>query len=317
LAQLPLSTGRHADVASALYPLLDDPDYGGLVRHVVSVLDLLMPAKEDELVLQGLLGNRHANVKVFAIGKLAALDSLENAQLILNFVPASDQNLKDAALEALSRMSSAVNIVLKAIDENSGQIRVHDIVQILGSHRNRITTERARNRVRKMLEMKEKGDKRFESAWEALKQLRPDILQAEVLKRADAAFAASDYRGAAANLGLLEKGGLLDASLRYRMMLVTLKISDKSRSRGNRAADPALEHAAALLADNAREFKAKILAEDILTDEDFLYLGFHFSERINEERRFGADLLRHVVNRWPRRHSAVQARQKLQLEGHQ
>ncbi|MCC8116231.1 MAG: hypothetical protein LIP18_03615, partial [Planctomycetes bacterium] len=114
-----------------------------------------------------------------------------------------------------------------------------------------------------------------------------------------------------------DKGGLLTSDLRYKLMLATLKTSEKSRSRGSRASDPALEHAARLLAENPREFKSRLLAEKILTDEEYLYLGFHFSERLNEERRFGADLLRHVTHKWPRRQSAKLARQKLQLEGHQ
>jgi hypothetical protein len=317
LAQLPLASERHPDLTAILYPLLDDPDYERLVRHVVAVLRLIDPAREDQGVLQGLLGNRHIGVKVFAMNKLAGLDSPENAQLILNFLSAGEQDLKEAALEALSRMQSAVNIVLKAIDENPASIRVQDVIRVLAGHRNRITAERARNRIRKMLEMRGKNDKRFELAWEALKQLKPDTLQAEMLKLADAAFAKSDFREAAVNLGLLEKGGLLDSGPRYKLMLAALKVSGKSRSRSNRASDPALEHAAALLAENPREFRTRLLAEKILADEDFLYLGFHFSERMNEERRFGADLLRHVAARWPRRQTAALARQKLQLEGHQ
>ncbi len=317
LASLPLSNAAHPDVAAALYPLLDDPDYDGVVRHAVAVLAILPTSKNDQEVLRGLLANRHAGVRVFAMSKLANLDSAANAEMIMEFLSASDQDLKEAALDALSRMPSTVNIVLKAIDENPGALRVQDMVRILSHHRNRITPERARNRIKRMLEMRGKGDKRFELNWEALKQLKPEVLQAEILKLADKAFLAGEFEAAASHLGLLDKGGLLTSDLRYRLMLATLKISEKSRSRSGRAADPALDHASRLLAENPRDFKAKLLAEKILTDEEYLYLGFHFSERLNEERRFGADLLRHVANRWPRRQSAKAARQKLQLEGHQ
>jgi hypothetical protein len=317
LAQLPLAAEPHSEVATALLPLLDDPDYEGLVRHVITVLALLPPSRDNQAVLQNLLKNRHTGVKVFAMDKLAALDSPENAQLILDFIPAGVQDLKEAALAALARMPSSVNIILKAIDDNSVALRIQDLAKILGCHRNGITAERARNRIRRMLEQRDGNDKRFDLNWEAIRQLKPDLLRAEMLKLADAAFAESNYREAAFNLGLLGKGGLLNPELRYKLMLASLKISGKSRSRGNRASDPALEYAAGLLAGNPREFKSRLLAEDILTDEDFLYLGFHFSERLNEERRFGADLLRHLIAHWPRRRSAALARQKLSLEGHQ
>ena len=316
LASLPLSSGSHQDVAAALYPLLEDPDYDGLVRYAIAVLSILPPSKDDQEILRGLLENKHVGVKVFAMGKLANLDSATNAQLIMDFLSASDQDLKDAALDALSKMPSTINIVLKAIDETPAVLRVNDMVRILAHHRNRITPERARNRIKKMLELRSTTDKRFELNWEALKQLKPEILQAEILKLAEKAFSNSDYAAAAVHLGLLDRGGLLTSDLRYRLMLADLKTSEKSRSRSSRAADPALEHAARLLAESPREFKAKLLAEKILTDDDYLYLGFHFSERLNEERRFGADLLRHVAARWPRRQSAKAAKQKLHLEGH-
>gem|GEM_PF-1548609 len=315
LSCLPFSKGRHPEVAAALYPLLDDPDYEGLARYAVAVLELLEPDKDDQERLRGLLRNRHHGVRIYAIGKLASLDSPANAQLILEFLSASDQALKEAVVEALSRMPSAVNIILKAVDESLGQIRTQDMVRILSSHHNRITPERARNRVKKMLELNSRGDRHFDTHWEALKSLRPDILQAEILKIADTAFDASDFARAKANLELLDRGGLLTPELRYRLMLASLKTSEKSRSRSGRASDPTLEHAATILAKNPKEFKQKLLAEKILTDEDYFYLGYHFSERLNEERRFGADLLRHVLTRWPRRQSARAAKQKLQIEG--
>ncbi len=317
LSSLPLGTGKHPDVAAALYPLLDDADYEGLVRHAVAALELLPAGKGDLEILANLLSNRHVGVRVYAMDKLSTVDSATNAQCIMEFLSASDQDLKEAALEALSRMPSTVNIILKTIDENPGVLRVQDMVRILAHHRNRITPERARNRIRKMLDLRGAGDaKRFELNWEALKQLKPDVLQGEILKLADKAFAGGDFAGAAAHLGLLDKGGLLTSELRYRLMLASLKISEKSRSRSARAADPALEHASRLLAEDPKGFRGKLLAEKILDDDDYLYLGFHFSERLNEERRFGADLLRHVARKWPRRQSAKAARQKLQLEGH-
>jgi HEAT repeat protein len=317
LGKLPLASGRHPDLAAALRPILDDPDYDGLASHAVAVLSLLAPAKEDQDYLLELLDNRHLGVRAYAIRKLAGLDSPANAERLLSFLAVSDQNLKEAALESLARMPSAVNVILKAIDDGLPALRGPDAIRILAGRRNAISAERARNRVRRLLEMRDRGDRRFELNWEALKQIKPDVLQSEILKLAEAAFAGRDYQAAVVNLGLLEKGGLLNSDLRYKLMLAALKISRKSRSRGSRASDPALEHAAGLLAEDPRTLKSRLLAEKILTDEDFLYLGFHFSERLNEERRFGADLLRHLASRWPRRHSAALARQKLHLEGHQ
>jgi HEAT repeat protein len=315
LANLPLADSSHPEIVSALYPMLEDPDYDGLVRHAVTVLELINPDPDEQDHLRSLLKNRHTGVRIFAIGKLASLDSAPNAQLILDFLSASDQALKEAAVTALSQMPAAVNIILKAIDETPGQLRIQDVVSILSHHANRITAERARNRIKKLLAMDRHNDRFFDIHWEAMKNLRPDILRTEILKIVDEAFSAGQYRQAKEHLELLDIGGLLTVDLRYRLMLASLKVSSKSRSRSYRASDPALEHAVQLLLENPRDFKRRLVSEKILSDEDFLYLGYHFSERLNEERRFGADILRHVVTTWPRRQSAKTAKQKLQVEG--
>ena len=53
-----------------------------------------------------------------------------------------------------------------------------------------------------------------------------------------------------------------------------------------------------------------------LEAEDFYYVGFHFSEKLNEERRFGEDILRHLKKKWSRGPIAKLAREKLKIEGH-
>lgn len=317
LAQLPLDQARHADVAAALFPLLDDPEYDAIANKAVAVLALLPADRADEAALRPLLHSRHTSVQVFAMDKLASLDSQANAELIMEFLSASEQDLQEAALSALARMPSTINIVIKTIDEQPGSLRVQDLSRILPNHRGKISPDRARTRVRRMLDLRAKGDQRgFELNWEVLRQLKPEILQSEFLKLATAAFGKGDWQSAADSLGLLEQSDLLTNESRYTLMLASLKSSSKSRSRASRTADPALSQASMLLTADAKTFKKRLLAEKILTDEDYLYLGFHFSERLNEERRFGADILRYVVSRWPRRQSAKAAKQKLELEGH-
>jgi len=316
LASLDYPSDRQADLQEALFPILDDADYDGLVRHAVQTLARTVPVRGDQDRLRALLPNRHAGVRAYAVRALGMLDSATHAQLILPFLGDADTALRSAAEEALRRMPSAPGVILKALDENPPRARGEEMVRLLESHPNRLPANRARLRVKKMFELQAKGDPQYELHWTALRHLRGDILQAEILHLADEAFAAKNYAGARDRLLLFDGSDLLGWEARYKLAVACLKTSRKDRARNYRASDPALEQMAALLAANAKGLKQKLFADRALTDEDLFYVGFHFSERLNEERRFGADVLVHVAHKWPRRATAKAARTKLAVEGH-
>ncbi len=316
LARMEFVGDKHGDVFDALLPLLNNDDYEGFVRHVVQVLFKIKPRRSDNGKIQDLLTNRHSGVQVYAIQALSQLNSITNAEKVLSFLGHPDPRLREAAGTALRGMSSAVEIVLRHLETEENRARAFEMVKILESHGNKIKPDRARIMVKKMLSLYEKNDERYQLYRTALRHLRGEVMQAELLKLAEKAGKQKEWVKVRDYLKLLDHTELLSADIRLELTIAKLKTSKKDRSRTFRQSDYCLEHIAFLLREDPKGFRKKFLAEKVLDAEDYLYVGFHFAERLNEERRFGADILRHVKKKWPRAKAAGIAAQKLKLEGH-
>lgn len=316
LGKLELSGDRHHDVFEKLLPILKEADYEGLVRHAVQVLTHLKVRRTDRDVLCQLLESVHPGVKVYAIQALSQIDSVANAELILPYLHAPMPILRDTASQALRRMPSVVPVILRRMDETKDRTEALEMVKILESHGNRIPPAKARALAEHMLDLYQKGDEHYQLYRMALRHLRGEVLQEELVKRAEEARHRQDYATMRDLLKLLDHTELLTPEIRFLLAIAKLKTSKKDFSRTSRTADYCLEHIAILLREDPQGFKKRLLAVPELNDEDLLYVGFHFSERLNEERRFGVDLLRHVIKKWPKRPSAKIASQKLAVEGH-
>ncbi len=117
-------------------------------------------------------------------------------------------------------------------------------------------------------------------------------------------------------LELLQDSPYMTADARFQLMVAKLKTSRKEMARSARQRDVALDLVAELLHEGGKTFTRKLLKESTLDPEDLYYVGYHFSERLNEERRFGTDVLAHVAGKGKRNRTAKEAREKLKIEGH-
>lgn len=316
LARLEYVGEKHGKVFKTLLPVLEENDYEGIVRHAVSVLMGIKPLRGDNANLQALLKNKHVGVREYAIHALSQLDNLTNAEMVLEFLFSTTAKLRDAASEALRKMPSAVTVILRHLDEVEQKGRAFEMVNILESHGNRIKPDRAREMIKHMYELYEKGDDHYQLYRTALRHLRGEVLQAELVKMADKARKKKDFETVRDALRLLDHTELMTPEIRFKLAIAKLKTSKKDRSRAFRQSDYCLEHIAHLLHDDPKGFAKKFSAESALESEDFLYVGYHFSERLNKERRFGVDMLRTVTSKWRRSPAAKVAREKLKVEGH-
>ncbi len=316
LARLEYVGDKHGDVIGAVLPLLGEADYEGLVRHAVAVLMRIKPRREDGERLKALLKSSHPGVVAYALRALGQIDNKTNAEQVLDFLSRPEVAIRDAAAETLRSMPSAVHAILKRLDSVPDPNRASELVKILESHANRIKPDKAREMAQRMFELHAQGDEHYQLYRSALRHLRSDVLLAEVRSRAEKARQRKDFAGVRDCLKLLDHTELLDSELLFQLTIAKLKTSRKDRSRSFRQSDYCLEHISTLLHEDPKGFKRRFLAERFLDDEDLLYVGFHFSERLNQERRFGADILRYVIKKWSRRQTAQVARQKLQVEGH-
>ncbi len=316
LSRLELSSEKHHDVFKTLTPILSEADYEGIVRHAVQVLMGVKPKRSDADRLQHLLESRHTGVQVYAIHSLSQINTISNAEKIIEFLHSSDMQLRDAASQALRNMPAAVNVILKHIDVVTDRAEALHMVKILESHSNRINPERAREMVQHMLDLNVAGDDHYQLYRVALLNLRSDVLQKELLTIGSNAFQKKDFNTVRDTLKLLDGTELMTPQIRFMLATAKIRTSPKDLSRSFRLADYCLEHIVILLKEDLKGFPKKLMAEKNLEADDLLYIGYHFSERLNEERRFGVDILRHVIKKWPRSKAAGEARKKLKVEGH-
>lgn len=316
LARFEYAGTRHQDVFEAVLPLLDEPEYEELVRHAVQVLTRIRPRRTDNNKIRTLLDNRHSGVRVYAVQALSQLDSITNAESLLTLLQDKDIKLREAAADALRQMPSAVPVILRNLDEVRDKKKAFEMVRILESHGNRIKPDKAREMIAHMLELYAADDEHYQLYRTALRHLRGDILQKELCDLAAKYRAKKDWDNVRDTLKLLDHTDLMTPDIRFELALAKLRTSKKDLARSVRLSDYCLEHISILLREDPKGFRARFAAEKELTPEDQLYVGYHFSEQLNEERRFGIEVLQRLGKKHPRSEIGQSASKKLKVEGH-
>lgn len=316
LARIEYSGEGHGDLIKALLPILKEENEN-LVRHAVEVLQRVKPRKSDtEQLLELLETSPHSAVQAYAIQALGRLGTITNARRIVAFLEHKDHNLRHAAHTALNEMSDATQVLLEELDKAVDQEYADEIVAILQHHHTRVNKEKARDLVQQLFDYLEANDKRHQTFRKALLAVSPETLRNSVMSRVAAARKKKDYTRVRDCLGLLEGTEFMTPEVRHQLMVAKLKTSRKDMSRAFRLNDYALELVGEMLHEEGKPFQRKLLKSSELDLEDLYYVGFHFCERLNEERRFGADVLEHVAKKGKRTKYAKLAREKLRAEGH-
>ncbi len=308
---------RHQDVFEAVLPILSEDNYDELVRHAVVVLSKLKPKRSDNQKIRQLLENKHVGVKIYAVTALGSLDSITNAEALLGLLGEKNMKLRAAASEVLRKMPSAVVVILRHIDQVKNKSEAFEMVSILESHDNRIKSDKAKEMIDRMLELYFKGDEHYQLYKTALIHLRGDILQKELVAVADSAREAKDWEKVRDTLKILDHTDLLTSEIRYILATAKLKTSKKDIARSFRQSDYCLDHFLQLLKEQgAKLLKRDLVADKCLLVEDLYYIGYHFSEQHNEERRFGLEILRFIATKKKNKKVQQLAKDKLKLEGH-
>lgn len=316
LSRLDYGKDNYQTVWDALMPILHEDDYTLIVRYAVDTLSALKVRRTMAEPLRKLLANQHAGVKEFAIRALGDIDTMANAREILGYLNHGDLALREAARSALRKMSSAVELILRELDADASPAMARSMIEVLKQYEGRLKAEVLKTLADRMCDAFDAGKDKYQHYMQALLHLRPELFVATVKGKVEAARKKKQFESERDYLKLLDGTEFMTSELRYRLAAVKLKTSKKELSRTARTDDLAMQLITRLLSEDHKAFVRKFLADKFFDAEDLFYIGFHFSERLNEERRFGADVLRHLVKRFPRGEVATAARQKLKIEGH-
>jgi hypothetical protein len=124
------------------------------------------------------------------------------------------------------------------------------------------------------------------------------------------------YDPALVFLRLLGRDPACGAPLRMELAACGLKVSSHDLNAEARAADPCLHQFAHLVrGDHADETATFLQKAKWLTPEELFYLGFHFAEKEQQEKQFGGEVLKLVIERAKKAKIAKDAKSKLRNEG--
>jgi len=284
------------------------------VQAAVDILRRLPLSAKQVPSLQKLLSHQNSAVKRISVIKLAEVPSEDAVLSLLNTMESFDPNTRRKAIEALSRNPAAGPAVLKQFLSAEGFSRLDLLLTVLRRFDQPLDTSSARKLEAKLKAAIQKQDDTAPILFAALNHWKPDVAAKCAVARAQALKRSRKYEQAEGVLAMAERAGSTAPEVRLKLALLRLKISKNDLSRLQRERSPVLRTIAELIREGYPVLKG-VKAEKMLGNEDLYYLGFHFSERLGDEREFGCKLLKAVAEKSQRSVVGRNARNKMKLEG--
>lgn len=327
---LHLSGEQRARLAGRLLPLLFDMDLVNLAEPALDALRNCELGGEHQSQLRKLLQSPSARIREFAMRSLAAQGTARTLQELIGCLDSPDRSVRDEALSALSRApAAALPLCERLLELDGGEAAAETaraLAPLAGKVPGRLLTALANQYVallsghgaRKAADpdaVRKAEEKRrailtvFRGS-SASELVEAACARARKLRLDDAAPQAYDLMKGVAGLH-----GWND-DCRVELAFAGLTFGAKDMARAARAEDQNLRVLEELLSTGrkAAQGLARTAIKDPALDRKTLYyLGFHFVERLQNERTFGQVLLEHLAE--SRSEEGRQAKEKLALEG--
>lgn len=296
-----------------LLGFLEDPDFVNVVGPTLEVLDGFEPSGEPTAkALVRLLDNPRPEVRFFSMQALAHYETAACAKALIPFLANDDPQVHELASKALGANPEArdglVKLLLSARDLQEARRPFDALLEIAP----KLTTGQCKKLVTRFLKLLANEDPVRELYRGILAKAPVDQVVPLLLDEARKRRNAGDYESSFRVLQALSGSGTLSHEVRYEIALATLlgRPADTDLSQG----DPVIGHLCVLVREGF-PLLPTLKREKTLETSRLLYLGQRFVERLNEERRFGFDLLNLLIEKEPEAKEAVQAMQKLKVEG--
>ena len=305
-----------AQVAKVL-SFLKEEDFLHVAGPALELLENVVPQGASmATALARLLDNPRPEVKLFALKMLGSFSTptLATAKLLLPFLASGDPQVHHLASVGLASNPEAcdglVTMFLAARDlEEAGRPfdAIAGVAPMLGQ-------THLRELVLRFMSLLEAADPVRDIYLNVLSKANPDLVGPLLLGAAKKLRIARRFPEAIRVLQTVSsaRDGVLSGDARYELAIVTLlqRALDSKLAEG----DPVIGHFCHLIKENY-DLLGTIQNERMLSVDQVLYVGQRFVERLNEERRFGAQLLNWLIQKEPEAKASVQAMQKLKVEG--
>lgn len=309
---LQLAGAASVAVVKQMFKYLSEPD-PQIVQLALDIIEKQPPVNALDGQWKKLLKSKHANVRSFAARKLAATDNPATNKLMMALLASDDQQVSEIAAGALARHKKATKPLLAALAHERHTETAWRLGKILKPHSESIDKATSKKFAALAARDLEAGHPRYEALFYFLRNINPKIVDG-VLNDVGLKFKKAKKWGKAVDCykQLMRSEGF-DREQRFELTVCNLKQSSKDIAPNLRAEDHALRGLQALLTDKSFKLFERLKKEKCLDAADVFYAGFHFSEGVGEEQKFGRQLLEYVAKRWPGTKDGKAAKNKIKL----
>ncbi|PIE22403.1 MAG: hypothetical protein CSA62_12370 [Planctomycetota bacterium] len=295
---------------------LKEPDFLHVVGPALEVLaDVQFSGSPAATVLGHLLESDRPEVRLFAIEKLGDFATASSAKLLLPFLDNDDERVRLSTSKSLGKNPAALDALVKKFYAGRDLEEASRPIDALVQLAEELKPAQLRKMAQRFLALFEAEDPVRELCHRVLAAAPVDKVCKVVLKETIKLREAGRLRLAFALLEILpgdiEK--ILDPDLHYERAVLLLLLRGEAEP-SHREGDPVVGLLRVLI-DADHDVLKRLKQEKQLSADQFLYLGERFLQHLNKERRFGQELLHWLIENDSDSKAAVQAVQKLKLEG--
>lgn len=315
LSQLRFKEKGDDEVVRELLPYLKENDFFSIGKFALDTLGRLPVPKRLGPAIRDLLKNPQTAVREFALSKMGNFGDRSGIEALLSNFESNDFKLREAARLSLEKMTQAVPIILKRIEEVKEPEKARSLASLLRSQRGYFKTEKARGLFKIYQRLMEKQDEKSGVYLTLLRSVNPDILYGQTMVVIRELKNKKRFAEARRYLANLQGGPLFTQDVRFEMALAELKLSKKEIGLFQRDADPAIRLFASLVHNSPSFVIGKLRKDRSLDAEDLYYLGFHFAEKLFELKDFGIQILKMLIKKYPRSRCTLSAKKKIKAVG--
>jgi hypothetical protein len=251
----------------------------------------------------------------FGIEKLAGKDTPALAAALLKQLAYPDRGVRDQALAQLAQMKHGREALASALLEAHSPEEAWSLaraqVPFVKSYAPALQA-RLLDEAGKYLEA---GDRQADPLLFLLREADARMVRDHLAERALALRKKKAYAKALVYLRLLTRDPTCAEDIRFEAAACGLKAGEHDLAIESRTADPALQQLTRLIHSHEVDPADRLKQAKWLEPEDLFYLGFHFAEGDKQEREFGTQALRLVIERSAKSKLAKDAKSKLRSAG--
>jgi HEAT repeat protein len=305
-------------VLSKLLPLLDEEDFGNILKPALDVLAKIQVPKDFTDRLLKLLKSIQPSVRTWALRALGTVGTAKAASALIDALTSDDPRLSETATLTLRGNPAFAAGILRQLLAEKDVNKQWKYANILKGYKEGLDQRSLKtllNRLTDLLDKKEIGHQVY---YEVLRAVAPPMLRDALHKRGRGLLQRGKLDEAERVMRLLERDDLATPETDYTLGLVMLRTL---RNKDIAFASRDHSHASGLFAKilrNAADFPLLKQIEreaKLFTAPDLLYIAFVFSERQGPERDFGIALLKTLIKKFPSSEEAKTAKTKLKTQG--